>query len=184
MNNCKEFVLDDLMAITAIPVSSIPAGDRLSPANALTPVIAESDFSTYTLADAITIGLQPLTTGGALVPIIKHTGKVKDDESDSVAGRMHTVTVTCEIDDRDADADAVGKRVWDYLLALERTACHLLLSFRNKKWEPGKMDAADYSQQAFVSATEDTYLCNAERDGKKVTVTLRIQNLMGMQLII
>lgn len=115
------------------------------------------------MTGAITIGLQPASSGGMLIPIIHTTGKAKDDESDSVAGRMHTVNVTCRVDDRDSET-------WDYLLRLERTPRHLLLTFRDLS-------------RGFVSATRDTYLCNVERDGAKTNVTFRIQCLMGIQLI-
>ena len=54
---------------------------------------------------------------------------------------------------------------------LERTPCHLLLSFRGGK-------------QAFVSASEDTYLCTVERDGAKTSVAFKIQCMMGIQMII
>lgn len=163
MNNCKEFVLDDLMAIVAIPIENIPASSIDSVANRLTPTIAGTGFSP-SLSDAITIGMQPAVSGGILIPIRRFTGKAKDDESDSVAGRLHTVTVTCEVDDRDGE-------VWDHLLTLERTYRHLILTFRD-------------NSRAFVSSTQDTYICNVERDGAKTTVTFRIQNLMGIQLIV
>ena len=171
MSNCSEFVLDDLMAICAIPLANIPPGDPASPANILTPVIGAGGFSP-SLAGAITIGQRPAVSGGALVPIKRFTGKAKDDESDGVAGRLHTVTVTCEVDERDSSADGSGKRIWDYLLQLERGAHHLLLTFR------------DGVTQAFVCASQDTYLCNTERDGSKTTVTFRIQCLMGIQTIV
>ena len=163
MINCSEYLLDDVMAITAIPVEDIPASNPSSVANCLEPTIAGTGFNP-TLTHAITIGMQPATAGGVLIPIKRMTGKAKDSESDSVAGRLHTVTVSCEVDDRDPDA-------WTYLLALERTPSHLLLTFRNKA-------------QAFVSATEDTYQCTVERDGAKTTVTFRIHNIMGIQLIV
>lgn len=164
MNNCKEFILDDLMAITAIPVENISASEVASPVNKLTPTIAKTEF-VPSLTEAIVIGLQPATTGGALIPIRKRTGKAKDDESDSVAGRLHTVSVSCEVDDRDSS-------VWNDLLTLERTPRHLLLTFR------------DGVTQAFVAATEDTYQCTVERDGAKTSVAFKIQNLMGIQLLV
>lgn len=164
MSDCKEYVLDDLMAVTAIPVGNIPAGDQSSPANALTPTIAADGFSPA-MTGAITIGLEPAASGVALIPIVRHTGKVKDDESDSAAGRLHTVTVSCDVDDRDGT-------VWADLLKLERTQNHLLLTFR------------DGVTRGFVCASQDTYLCNVARDGAKTTVTFRIQNLMGVQLIV
>lgn len=159
MTNCKEFVLDDVMAITAIPFGNINLG--ITPWQ-LTPTIQEEDFSP-SLDDTITIGVQPATVGGRLIPIIRSTGKVKDDESDSVAGRIHNVTVACEVDSRDSE-------IWDNLLVLERTPAHLLLTFRD-------------DSRAFVSATEDTYLCSTDRDGSKTSVTFKIQNIMGAQII-
>ena len=110
-------------------------------------------------------------TGGKLVPIRRMTGKAKDSKSDSVAGRLHTVTVNCEVDDRDLSADGNDLTVLDYLLALERTPCHLLLTFRG-------------GQRAFVAATNDTYMCETTRDGAKTSLSFKIQNLMGIQLII
>ena len=171
MTDCREYILDDLTAITVIPLSNIPAGDPLSAANSLAPYISADGFSP-SLAGAVTIGRQPAQAGGALVPIVKDTGKVKDDEGDSVAGRLHTVTVTCEADDRGQAPDGSGRRVYDYLLALERTPGHLLLTLR------------DGRTKAFVSATRDTYTCETERDGSKTAVTFRIQNIMGIQFIV
>lgn len=159
MTNCKEFVLDDVMAITAIPLSNISLG--VTPWQ-VTPVIPEDDFSP-SLDNAITIGVQPATVGGKLIPIMRATGKAKDDESDSVAGRTHTVTVTCEVDSRDIE-------IWGHLLILERAPAHLLLSFRDES-------------RAFVAASEDTYLCTTDRDGSKTSVTFKIHNLMGIQII-
>ena len=164
MTNCKEFVLDDVMAITAIPLANISASSITSPVNQLSPTLPSSTIVPSMLSSSITIGLQPAVLGGTLIPIMRKSGKAKDDESDSVAGRLHTVTVTCEADDRDSD-------MWNHLLALERTPSHLLLTFRD-------------NTRAFVSATEDTYLCNVERDGSKTSITLRVQNLMGIQLIV
>lgn len=160
MTNCREFVLDDLMAITAIPFANISL--NVIPWQ-LTPTIQEDYFSP-SLENAITIGIQPATVGGTLIPITRSTGKAKDDESDSVAGRMHSVTVTCEVDSRDNE-------IWDSLLVLERTPAHLLLSFRD-------------NSRAFVSSTEDTYICTTERDGSKTSVTFKIQNLMGIQTVV
>lgn len=164
MANCREFFLDDLMAITAIPLADIDAGDPLSPVNQLTPTIASAGFNP-TLTHAVVIGRQPATANGILIPITRHTGKVKDAESDSVDGRLHTVTVTCETDDRRGEA-------WALLHALERTPSHLVLTFR------------DGITRGFVAGSEDTWLCNAERDGKNTSVTIRIQNLTGIQMVL
>ena len=170
MNNCKEFLLDDLTAITAIPVSDIPANSPSSPANSLTPTISAAGFSA-TLTHAITIGQQPATTGGTLIPIMRLTGKAKDDESDQTAGRLHKVTVNCQIDDRDMSADGNGLTVLDHLLTLERTPSHLLLTFRDQS-------------RAFVQASKDTYLCTVDRDGAKTSVQFRIECLMGIQMLV
>jgi len=160
MTTCKEFVLDDLMAITAIPVTDFNLGFADWQ---MKKTIPASQFSP-TLARSITIGQQPAVSDAVLIPIMRLTGKAKDDESDSVASRLHPVNVTCQVDDRDPS-------VWEDLLRLERTPSHLLLTFRDKT-------------RGFASATIDTYLCTAERDGAKVTVTFRIQNYMGIQLIV
>lgn len=161
MTNCKEFVLDDLMAVTAIPVSDFSPGFA---AWQLTPTIPSAGFSP-TLTRAIVIGQKPAVAGGRLIPIVKLTGKAKDDETDSVAGRLHKVTVTCQVDDRDGG-------VWADLLTLERRQSHLLLAFR------------DGTTRGFVQATGDTYICTVERDGAKTSVAFHIQNTMGIQLIV
>jgi hypothetical protein len=80
-----------------------------------------------------------------------------------VAGRLHTVKVTCRADGRDFS-------VYGLLLQLERTPSHLLLTFRD-------------GTRGFAQATADSYLCTVERDGAKISVSLRVQNTMGIQLI-
>ena len=161
MTNCKEFVLDDLMAVTAIPVSDFSPGFA---AWQLTPTIPSAGFSP-TLTRAIVIGQKPAVAGGRLIPIVKLTGKAKDDETDSVVGRLHKVAVTCQVDDRDGG-------VWADLLTIERRQSHLLLTFR------------DGTTRGFVQATGDTYICTVERDGAKTSVAFHIQNTMGIQLIV
>lgn len=167
MTTCKEFTLDDVLAITAIPVTKISTASATSAALALTPTISH-DFTQYFDADTIAIGQAKVTKNGApigsLIPIMRLTGKAKDDEGDSVVGRLHTVTVNCQVDDRDST-------IWDNLLTLERTPSHLLLTFRDLS-------------QAFVSATRDSYLCTTDRDGGKTSVQFRIQNLMGIQMLV
>lgn len=171
MPNCKEFFLDDAMAITAIPVSKISTASPNSPALALTPTISH-DFTQYFDADTITIGQVKVTRNvgeittayGILIPIMRGTGKAKDDESDQTAGRLHKVTVNCQIDDRDPS-------VWTNLLTLERTPSHLLLTFRDKS-------------RAFVQANKDTYLCTVDRDGAKTSVQFRIECLIGIQMLV
>lgn len=170
MMNCKEY-RDDVMTITAIPVSKISSDAATSAVLALRPTVSY-DFSQHFDADTIVIGMtkakrvinEVTYVYGSLIPIKRESGKAKDSEGDSVAGRLHTVTVNCEVDDRDSD-------VWNDLLTLERTPTHLLLTFRD-------------NTQTFVAATEDTYVCEVERDGSKTSVSFKIQNLMGLQLVV
>lgn len=166
MNSCQEFVLDDLMAVTAIPVADFDPGFR---SWQMSPVIDATDFPPLAsddapeLANAIVIGLRAAADGGLLVPITSGSGKAKDNEGDSVSGRFHTVTVSCEADDRDPET-------WDTLLLLERTPCHLLLTFRG-------------GQRAFVQATPDTYRCTVERSGADTDVSFKIQCRIGLQML-
>lgn len=160
MTSCKEFYLDDVMAITAIPIEDYNPGVA---AWQLRPTVPEDEFYPA-LENAVVIGQQPAVAGGALVPIRKFTGKAKDEEADSVAGRLHTATVTCQVDDREGEA-------WGHLLTLERTPSHLLLTFRD-------------GARGFAQASIDTYLCTVGRDGAKTSVDFRIQNLMGIQLLV
>ena len=159
MISCKEFELDDLLAITAIPVGDYVLG---TVEWQLKPTVPSGQFDP-TLTHAIAVGLQPATAGGALVPIRRMTGKAKDAEGDSVAGRLHTVTVNCKVDDRDGS-------VWADLLTLERTPSHLVLTFRG-------------GTRAFVAATQDTYTCEVDRDGADTSLSFKVYNLMGIQLI-
>jgi len=167
MRTCREYELDDLLAVTAIPVDDFPLGLQ---AWQLKPVIPGEAFSPVK-TNAIVIGQQPATPGGMLVPIVRMSGKVKDEEDDAVAGRRHVVTVTCEADDRDLAADSGGRTVPDYMLQLERTPSHLLLMFRG-------------GTQAFVAATRDTYVCKVDRDGAKTGITLKVEDMMGIQRIL
>lgn len=157
--SCTEFNLDDLLAIIAVPVADY---SPLTRDWQLKPTIPNATFSP-SLTNAIAIGLQAATTGGKLIPITRKSGKAKDSESDSVAGRKHSVTVSCEADGRDSKA-------WDYLFCLERTPCHLILTFRN-------------GARAFVQASEDTYTCEVSRENAKTNLDFKIENLMGIQLI-
>ena len=51
MNSCKEFQLDDLMAITAVPIANIGAGDPSSPVNRIGTTVPS--FSMEQLASLI-----------------------------------------------------------------------------------------------------------------------------------
>lgn len=166
MTKCGEYDLDDLLAITAIPIANYTLG--LSTWQ-LEPTIPGAGFSPSLVGSLVIGTMIPRDSDNnviaikGLIPIQHATGKATDSEGDSVAGRKHTVKVSCEADDRDP-------KVWDYLLALERTPSHLLLTFRN-------------GTRAFVSATEDTYTCEVKRDAAKTSVSIDIENLMGIQLI-
>ena len=147
------------MAIVAIPVGDYNVGAAAWQVKAVIPATGFSP----TLTNSITIGLQPAVYGGTLIPIRRSTGKAKDAESDSVAGRRHSVSVQCEADDRESS-------VWNDLLTLERTPCHLLLTFRG-------------GIRAFVQGSIDSYHCEVERDGAKTAVSFKMDCLMGIQLI-
>lgn len=157
--SCQEFDLDDLLAVTAVPIADYSPG---ASSWQVKPTIPETGLSP-TLTNAIVIGQKPAVTGGKLIPIIRASGNAKDNEGDSVAGRKHTVTVSCEADDRESV-------VLDYLLSLERTPSHLLLTFRN-------------GTRGFVFADEDSYTCEVGRDGAKTSVKFDIENYMGIQRI-
>ena len=158
MINCKEFSLDDLMSITAIPLDKYISQNTAE----IEPIIASDDFSPVYDDETITIG--SVTPAGSIIPILPGTGKVKDTPSDSVAGRLHTVSVSCETDQRDS-------QVWGVLKTLEHTPRHLILTTRN-------------GTLFYVQSTQDTYMCTTDRDGEKTTVNFRIQCRMGLQEIV
>jgi hypothetical protein len=163
MGSCKEFALDDLMAIAAVPVSKYtPSGTTM-----LAPAITDEDtlemLDGIVDADAIVIG-KSSKNGSALIPIMRGTGKVKDSENLNTAGRLHTVSVECEVDDRESEA-------WTLLHRLERMAAHLILTSRD-------------GSRFFVQGSDDTYLCTVNRDGEKTGISLKVQCMMGAQMII
>lgn len=158
MTDCTEFFLDDLKTIIAIPV------DKYSPdvKFMLSATINQEDYEPVYDSDTIVIG--GIANTGLLIPIIIGTGKIKDDTSDNVAGRLHTISVTCSVDDRNSE-------VWNTLIKLENTPSHLEIISKN-------------GERFFVQADKDTYLCTTERDGSKRTVSLRIHNIAGCQRIV
>lgn len=172
MTSCREYFLDDTLAITAIPVDDILATSPSSPALQLTPTVARF---TPTLTRAVTIGILPAAASVPLIPIVKTTGKAKDDPDDAVAGRSHKVTVTCQVDDREfatvQNLSGKGMNILDLLHHLELTPSHLLLTFRS-------------GQQGFVSATHDSYKFEWSRDGAKTSATFHVHCLMGVQLMV
>ena len=162
MSDCKELLIG-VMTIAAIPVKDTDDDNIDHLVNQLTPYV--DSLPSDILTGAVVFGLAAPSINTTLVPIVRMTGKAKDDESDSVAGRLHTVTVSCEVDER-------GGEIWQQQLTLERKAHHLLLTYR------------DGVTKAFVAASADAYQCNVERDGSKVTVAFKIQNLMGIQQLL
>lgn len=162
MNACSEFVLDSVVEITAIPLTAYNPTATL-----LSPVIDASGFNPTLNNDTIVVGLAKAVSSGnpvgSLVPVIHGTTKVKDSESDNVAGRLHSVSIDCEVDDRDSNT-------WQTLYTLERTPRHLILKLRD-------------GSCVFVMASEDTYLCTMQRGGGKTSVSWRIHNRMGLQLV-
>lgn len=157
--NCKEFELEDVMAITAVPVSAF----SIQTVATLPARVTSQQFSVTSYDGVIVIGVQPAVAGGALIPIIRTTGKAKDDESDSVAGRSHQVNVTCQVDDRESET-------WLTLQRLERGPYCLILHFRR-------------GGRGIVVADRDTYRCTVERNGSKTEVSFRIHNLTGLQIV-
>lgn len=161
MSSCIEFSFDNLSGIIALPLDAYTPGAEM-----LLPVIPEGFFNPVIDLHTIAIGYTANIAGataGALVELMPGTGEVRDSESLQVAGRLHTVTVDCKVDDRNQD-------VMTLLQILENVPHHLLLTSRN-----GKM--------AFVHATEDTYLCTTERDKGAISLQFVIKNLKGMQII-
>ena len=159
MKTCSEILLDDLLTITAIPLGDVSIGTAVWQ---ITPTIPKDEFSP-TLDNAVDIGRHQ-GEANTFVTMSRNSGKAKDDTGDSVAGRLHTVSVKCKVDDRDGS-------VRDTLLMLERTPHHLLLTFLGE-------------QQAFVQATKDNYACTVERYGAETSVAFKVYNIMGVQLLV
>lgn len=159
MGYCNEFILKDLVTITAIPVGDVAVG----PMALLSPKITTSQL-TVAYSHAVVIGRVPATAGGDLIPIISDSGKAKDDVSDAVAGRRHKVAVSCDVDDREP-------HTWDLLRRLEQEPFCLMLTYRGGEY-------------GFAYADEDTYACTVERDDKDTAVKFSIENLSGIQRIV
>lgn len=161
MPSCNEFSFDNLSEIIALPLDAYTPGEEM-----LLPVIPERFFNPAIGERTIVIGHTTNiegATAGALVYLISGTGEVKDSESLQVAGRLHTVSVGCKVDDRDPD-------VLTFLQRLEDVPHHLILTSRN-------------GERAFVYATEFTYMCTTERDKGSTSLQFVINNMKGMQAI-
>lgn len=148
--NCREIFLDEVLEITAIPIEDYTGWGMFI----FSPLLVD-DGSPIPVDNAIVIGKKRAVKNGRevgeLIPIRHGTGHAKDDESNILAGKKHIVTVSCEADDRNAE------EVWPLLRTLEQSPRHLILTFRG-------------GTQVFVTATEDTYLCEVSRDRAKTSV--------------
>lgn len=151
------------MSITAIPLSGVNSASASVASMLLSPTINSEEFAIDTTG-SIVIGLMPVESGGDLIPIWQSSASAKDTETDGVAGRSHKVVVTCVVDDRDSDT-------WELLLRLQRTPSHLMLGLRD-------------GTNLFVFATEDSYLCEVNREGSSTEMTLTVHNLMGVQRMV
>ena len=171
MTNCNERNFDDLLSVLAIPVSNLvwrTAAARLH------PTIDPDDY-TITGNNGIYIGRntyngvcyecpQPAYSLG----IVPESGDVNDEEKMESGGRIHRVSVKFDV-----STDSAAAR--EALLRLERGEWALELCFFG--------DTAPAPCRALAQATKDTCLVTAKRDGKTVSVTIEIENLMGLQMI-
>lgn len=171
MANCKERNFDDLLSVLAVPVSGVSFSNA---AKRFAPTLQAGD---YTLAAAGTIYIGRATykavgnaaiTPAYSIPIMSESGEVDDEEKVSVGGRKHQVRVTFEV-----GASTTAERA--ALLRLERGEWALELCFFG--------DTDTEPCRALVQATRDTCLVTVKRDGKKVSVTIEIDNLMGLQVV-
>lgn len=168
---CNERNFDDLLSVLAVPVSGITWANA---AARIAPTVHPSDYS-FTYTGAVHIGRLGYTTASGTaqtipysIPIVPESGSVKDDESVDVGGRLHKVGVEFEV-----SADTEAQRS-----ALRRLECGewvLELCFFG--------DESGNIVRALVQATQDTCLVKVNRDGKKVSVSIDIENLMGAQIV-
>ena len=154
---CQEFYLGEIISITAVPVSDL----TLSTAAIFAPRILSGQWQ-VNYANAITIGTLKRSSE-TLVPIIRRSGKAKDEERDEVSGRSHSVDVSCEADDRAPSS-------WSALRRLERGPFHLVLGFKS-------------GGTGVVTSDRDSYSCYISRDGSETTVSFKLHNLSGIQIV-
>lgn len=155
---CKEYSYSHISAVTAIPAAECV----VSPMAALSPVIEEDQLTIASLASAIVIGRS--ADGGAVIPFVRDSIKIGDSEQVAVAGRSHSVELSCEADAREAD-------VMSHVANLERGIYCLLIQLGD-------------GSRAFVAADRDTYQCTSGKStDNNVTISIKIHNLHGIQLV-
>lgn len=159
MNCLQEYNIHDIQCVSAIPAGSL----TLAAAAILLPVIQSSQM-TITENGIISIGV-PLVSFVFEGTILHNTGEFdcKDSESDAISGRSHTVSVSCSVDVRSSSSRA-------HLRALEDGPYCLLLHFRG-----GNM--------GLIMSDVDSYDCSVEYSKSTPTVSFKIHNLAGVQLV-
>ena len=167
---CSERNFNDLISILAVPVGNLTWANA---AARLTPTVGPSDY-TLPNSGTIYIGRMAYRSLGAAhapqytIPMTAESGEVKDEESTELGGRLHKVNVTFE-----TVAESVSAR--NALRRLENGEWALELCFFG--------DVSGQPVRAIVQATRDTCIISSKRDGKKITVSINIENLAGVQII-
>ena len=90
MRYCQEFSESKIASVIAVPVGDC----TMDAASQLSPTVFTSAYAA-SLTHAVSIGRVPAMQGGDVIPHIADTMKLSDSESDSVAGRLHTVKFKC-----------------------------------------------------------------------------------------
>lgn len=147
----------EVLAVDAIPVSSlvIPASSLLADPISLSAI-------SFDARSVIRIAHEE-DAANTVVMIAGMRGSIKDDESDSVAGRIHTVTLTADVNESSASTRSSLRR-------LESRAHALLLYFRD-----GRM--------GLVQCDRDSYLTTVARGETHSSIQMRIQDLLGIQWV-
>jgi len=167
---CSERNFNDLISILAIPVGSLTwayAAARLA------QTVATSDY-TLPNSGTVYIGRMAYRSLGAAhtpqytIPMTAESGEVKDEESLELGGRLHKVSVKFE-----TGAESMSAR--DALRRLENGEWALELCFFG--------DVSGQPVRAIVQATRDTCIVSSKRDGKKISVSIDIENLTGVQIV-
>ena len=155
---CKEYTYSHIASVTAVPSAEC----ALSPAAIFSPVIEDEQLTIASLDNTIVIGRS--ADGDAVIPFVRDSVKVSDAESDAVAGRSHTVELSCEVDARNVT-------VITHIARLERGPYCLLLQLGD-------------GSRAFVAADRDSYLCTSGKStDNNVSISIKIHNRQGIQLV-
>lgn len=154
---CTEIPLYDVQSIDAVPVADV----WISAAAYLATELRNSDF---VIDPTRLVRIAAQDAGAGIVPLLLTTrGGIRDEESDGVAGRVHTVTLTADVNEKAASSRAALRR-------LELRPHTLLIRFID-------------GRSALVVATKDSYLVTTSRDGSKAAITLRIHTAEGLRYI-